>query len=124
MAKSTSPNSITSLSEDWGKDAANGLPFSGQAVQDFIKSQLGSKVGCWCWSTNPDASNFYHLWGFATEADKEAYITAPEDNADLLLVNEALPISTVQGDSYGAYLWTTVSSTNEFIVSGDTLKVS
>ena len=123
MAKSTSPNSIKSLSDDWGKDAANGLPYSGQAVQDFIKAQFGTKIGCWCWSSSPDASNFYHLWGFATEADKEAYITAPEDNADLLLVNEALPISTVQGDSYGAYLWTTVSSTNEFIVSGDTLKV-
>lgn len=100
MSKKTSPNSITSLSEDWANDAANGLPFSGQAVQDFIKSQFGSKVGCWCWSSSPDASNFYHLWGFATEADKTAYLADPEGSAALLLVNEALPISTVQGDSY------------------------
>ncbi len=126
MAKKTSPNSIENLTQSWGNDPANGLPFSGQAVEDFIKSQLGGiskKIGCWCWSSSPDASNFYHLWGFASEADKTAYLADPEGSAALLLVNEALPISTVQGDSYGAYLWTDVSSTNEFVVNGSNLKV-
>ena len=28
----TSPNSITSLDQDWGRDPLNGLPFSGSAV--------------------------------------------------------------------------------------------
>lgn len=39
MAK-VSANEITSLSEDWGLDKRNGLPYSGEAVQKFIKSQL------------------------------------------------------------------------------------
>ena len=124
MAKKTSPNSITSLADNWANDAANGLPFSGQAVQDFIKKQFGSKVGTWCWSPNVDASNFYHIWGFATEADKQAYLADPEGNASLLLANEALPISTVQGDSYGAYLFTDVSASKEFVVMDGVLKVN
>lgn len=35
-----SENSINSLTTDWGKDESNGLPYSGKAVQDFIKSQF------------------------------------------------------------------------------------
>lgn len=33
-----SPNNIPDLSEDWSKDKRNGLPYSGQAVQNFIKN--------------------------------------------------------------------------------------
>lgn len=96
MAKKTSPNSITSLSQDWGKDTANNLPYSGQAVQDFIKKQFKGKVGFVCWSTNIDASNNYHLWGFASEDDCTKYKADPEGNAALLLVDEALPISNAE----------------------------
>ena len=41
MAK-ISINKITSLSEDWGSDSRNGLPYSGQAVQDFIKEGIAT----------------------------------------------------------------------------------
>lgn len=125
MAKKVSDNEIKDMTVDWGKDTTNGnLPFSGQAVQDFIKRQFGTKVGTWRWSPNVDASNFYHLWGFATEDDKQAYLADPEGNASLLLANEALPISTVQGDSYGAYLFTDVSASKEFVVMDGVLKVN
>lgn len=43
MAK-VSPNSIPDLNADWGKDSANGLPYSGKAVQTFIKGELGSRL--------------------------------------------------------------------------------
>ena len=121
MTKKTSPNSITSLAQDWGNDASNNLPYSGQAVQDFIKKQFGSKIGYVCWSTSVDASNNYHLWGFASEDDCTKYKADPEANASLLLVNEALPISTVQGDSYSAYLYCNVSKTADVVVSGSKL---
>lgn len=94
MAK-TSPNDITNWEQRWDNDPANGLPFDGDKVQDFLKSQFGSKVGYWCWSTSVDENNFYHLWGFATEDAKTEYVADPVGNADLLLVNEALPISGV-----------------------------
>lgn len=123
MAKKTSTNSITSLDQDWGNDTANNLPFSGQAVQDFIKKQFNSKVGYWQWSTSVDGSNFYHLWGFATKDDATAYLADPDGNAALLLVNEALPISTVQGDSFGSYLFGDIKTTTDYVVSGTSFTV-
>lgn len=39
MAK-VSTNPITSFEQDWGKDIENGLPYSGEAVQNFIKGEL------------------------------------------------------------------------------------
>ena len=74
-------------------------------------------------SNNVNASNLYHLLGFATREDYTEYVAAPEANAALLLVDEALPISTVQGDSYGAYLFTTFGGSRDIVVSGDTMKV-
>ena len=123
MSKKKSYNDIPSIETSWANDPTNGLPFAGQKVQEFIKKQFNSKVGYWCWSPSVDDSNFYHLWGFATEDNKTEYLADPEGNADLLLVNETLPISTLKGDSYNAYLWTNILSTNEFIVNGDALKV-
>ena len=123
MAKKISPNAIKSLSEDWANDLASGLPFSGQAVQTFIKAQFNAKVGHWCWSTSVDDNNYYHLWGFADLTAKENYLLDPAAHADLLLVDAALPISTLKGVTYGAYLWTSVLSNKEMVVSGETLKV-
>lgn len=39
MAK-ISKNKITNLDQDWGYDDSNGLPFSGNAIQEFIKKYL------------------------------------------------------------------------------------
>lgn len=45
MANKVSDNSITNKHQDWGLDVTNNLPYSGQAVQDYIKRELDSKVG-------------------------------------------------------------------------------
>ncbi len=42
MASKTSPNNIRSLSQSWKYDDASRLPFSGDAVEAFIKSQLST----------------------------------------------------------------------------------
>lgn len=42
MAK-VSTNPITSFEQDWGNDVETGLPYSGKAVQDFIKGELGKR---------------------------------------------------------------------------------
>ena len=74
-------------------------------------------------SNNVDASNLYHLWGFATKEDYSKYISDPVTNNALLLVDEQLPISTVQGDSYSAYLFTTIGGSKDIVVSGDKLTI-
>lgn len=43
MAK-TSPNEIQGFNDDWSKDERNGLPYSGEAVQEFIKKNLRTAV--------------------------------------------------------------------------------
>lgn len=117
---------IPDINTPWQVDEETAYP--GSRVEEFIKKMLTgldtnikTKIGYWCWSSEVDASNFYHLWGFASEDDCTKYKTDPEGNAALLLVNEALPISTVQGDSYSAYLFCNVSKTADVVVSGNKL---
>ena len=100
-------DAIPDINTPWQVDEETAYP--GSRVEEFIKKMLTdldtnvkTKIGYWCWSGSVDASNFYHLWGFASEDDCTKYKADPEGNAALLLVNEALPISTVQGDSYSA----------------------
>lgn len=80
MAKKTSPNKIPDFSADWGRDAMNGLPYSGEAVQDFIKTNLRSKFGCFYY----DQTNSRNLV-FADEASRDAYLADPVANDSLLL---------------------------------------
>jgi hypothetical protein len=44
MAK-ISENMIPDINADWGLDASNNLPYSGEAVQEFIKRTLKQKYG-------------------------------------------------------------------------------
>lgn len=125
--------------EDWGGSAANTtpsasdetnlLPYSGEAVQKFIKDSLqksDKKIGCYKWSNSVDSSNYYHLYGFASEDDYNEWNSGDkEDDAikALLLMDEALPISTVQGDSYAAYLYSKIGSTKNIVVADGKLEV-
>ena len=79
--KKYSPNSITSLKDDWGLDSndAEKRPFSGQSVQDFIKSQFNTKVGYVAYDKQ---SNRYML--FATEDTYNEY-KADETKTELLI---------------------------------------
>jgi len=127
------------FSEDWGgssentvpvaSDETNLLPYSGAAVQSFIKKYLQKhedKIGYFAWSDTIDSTNYYHLWGFADEAAYKEYVAGDkEDEAikSLLLLDEALPISTVQGDSYAAYLYSSIGTTVDIVVADGKLVV-
>lgn len=141
MAKKFRTDQIPSgnFSEDWGGSASNTvpsasdennlLPYSGAAVQKFIKDSLQKsekKVGFYKWSNTVDSSNYYHLYGFADEASYNEWNAGDkEDDAikALLLVDEALPISTVQGDSYAAYLYSKIGSNVNIVVADGKLEV-
>ena len=120
MAKKTSSNNITDWSQRWDYDPANGLPFNGNAVQDFISSNFSKKVGSWSWS---ESDEYYHLLGFATEVDKNKYFKDPKTYSNLLLVDETLPISITK-DEYGAFVWCDIPSTKDLIVNGNSLNIN
>ena len=84
MAK-TSPNNITSLSQDWGRDDQTGLPFSGAAVQQFIKTNLG-EIARACYFDPQEAT----LSWFASQAAYDRYIDNPQDKTEVLF---SVPIS-------------------------------
>lgn len=88
MAKISS-NKIESINEDWGVDKRNGLPYSGQAVQSFIKSTFNAKVG---------ASYFepatMTLLGFRNAEERNEYITS--GNPDLVIDSCPITINGVQ----------------------------
>lgn len=71
MAK-VSENDIQDMSQDWGNDPVNGLPFSGRAVQKFIKDILGTKMGYFHYDTT---TNRYLV--FANEGAKDKYLENP-----------------------------------------------
>ena len=121
---------IDVVREAWNRDSRNGLPYSGKAVREAIQSKLGEleekKIGYFAWSDTIDSSNNYHLWGFKSKEDYEAYKVGDKEDDEikaLLLIDIALPISTVQGDSYAAYLFTTLSATKNIIVSENKLEI-
>lgn len=103
MAK-TSPNSITSMEQSWKYDTENGLPFSGDAVEAFIKKTFGGKVGYTKVVTGSDGTSNV-MAGFATQDDYFAWMELPEEarwgeaGAAYLITSATLP-SIWQGDTY------------------------
>ena len=75
MAKkknNVSYNPIESINEDWGLDARNGFPYSGESVQKFIKESLNGKAGLFYYDTT---NNRYLV--FAGEEARDEYLSDP-----------------------------------------------
>lgn len=87
MAK-ISENMIPDINADWGLDASNNLPYSGEAVQEFIKRTLKQKYGYFHYD---DSNNRYLV--FADEESKNLYLSDPSANASLLLSSFDAPFN-------------------------------
>ena len=72
MAKKVSENNILSITEDWGLDTSNNLPYSGAAVQKFIKDTFDTKIGYFHYDVT---TNRYLV--FANVAKKDEYLENP-----------------------------------------------
>jgi hypothetical protein len=95
MAKRTIIDSaIPSIDTPWddGKNA-----YSGKAVEDFIKSQLSSKIGYAVIPQEKDTDGYYHIWGFASQSAYNDYLTDTVGGASLRLLNVAIPLLEEQG---------------------------
>ena len=79
MAK-ISENMIPDINADWGLDASNNLPYSGEAVQEFIKRTLKQKYGYFHYD---EIGNRYMV--FADKDSYDLYAQDKEANKDLLL---------------------------------------
>ena len=105
------------MSQSWKNDSANNLPFSGDAVEAFIKKTFGEKVGYIRVVTGSDETSNV-MAGFATEDDYLSWMSLSdaqkwgEAGAEYLITYAALP-SIEQADIYtvGLVLRETPSST-------------
>ena len=107
---------IQNLAEAW-------QGHTGTEIEAFIKAQFNGNVGYFRWSSQIDSSNNYHLEGFASADDAALYDSDPETYGSLMLIDAQLPISTVQGDSYGAYLFTNADTTANIVVAERELSI-
>lgn len=113
MAK-FSENRIPDINADWGKDSSNGLPYSGEAVQEFIKETFKSKYGYFHYDEN---NNRYLV--FADEESKDKYLADSEKYSSLLLTAFDAPFNysariEMITKSYNAVLIGTAGNNLEF----------
>ena len=112
MAK-VSKNDIVNMSQDWGYDSSTGLPYSGRAVQKFIKEQFGTKMGYFYYDTS---GNRYLV--FASEESKDEYLANPT-KTELILGSFDAPFNyeaeiNLLSDSYVAVPLGTTGNVIEF----------
>ena len=87
MAKEFSPNPIRPT-DDWSIDTRNNLPYSGQSIQNYIKSSIAQSVG----AAYFDQSNFT-LYFFNNSNDRDLY-AADNTRKDLIVSSTALNLSS------------------------------
>lgn len=113
MAK-ISENLIPDINADWGHDELSGAPYSGEAVQEFIKRTLKQKCGYFHYDEN---NNRYLV--FADEQSKDLYLADTSVNKDLLLASFDAPFNysakiEMLSDTYNAVLIGTVGNNLQF----------
>ena len=104
---------IPSINHSWDIDETRS--YMGTRVEEFLKSELRVKVGYQVIPTSKESDGYFHIWGFYSEEDYEKYIADREANADLLLFDNAIPISTEKGVTYSARLQCSVKSSNPIV---------
>lgn len=108
MGKQFSPNPIRPT-DDWSIDTRNNLPYSGQAVQTYIKEQFNNKAGCFYYDT---ANNRFLV--FADEINRDLYLDDPVEHASLLIATFDAPFN------YSASITLVDTETVNYIQYGST----
>lgn len=122
---------VGKFTEDWGgnknntipaaPDETNLLPYSGEAVQKFIKSYLqdheNNKIGHIPPMTK-DPDGFYHIRAFANKNTYNEWLADPDENQALKLLDVTIPISDEQGVMNIVELTTASNQTNYVSIDG------
>lgn len=131
MAKKFRTDAIPNFNEDWAgsksnsvpsaSDETNLLPYSGGAVQKFIKQYLQDheehKVG-YIPPMSKDKDGYYHIRGFANRSTYNEWLSNPDDNQDLQIIDVTIPISDEQGVMNIVELTTSSNQTNLVSIDG------
>lgn len=100
---------IVNIEEGW-------QDHSGQEVREFLQEELKCKVGYQVIPTSKQDDGFYHVWGFYSKESYDKYLEDKEANKELLLFDNAIPISTDKGVTYSARLVTSANLNSPIVV--------
>lgn len=78
--------------------------YAGKRVEEYIKKLFGTKVGYLYRPQEKGTDNNYHLYGFADEDSFNDWNSDPDNNADLVLTDIALPESGGSGSTAVSYI--------------------
>lgn len=102
---------------DWGGDDSTGnLPVSGGRLQKWLKDELNVRVGYTVRSTEKEEDGLYHVRGFATEEDYNAWLGDKEQEADRVVTHFTIPDMS---STTASYVLNLVSGAGNYIVSTD-----
>lgn len=114
MSKKVSYNDIKDSTVDWGLDEANGLPYSGQSVQKFIRKHTqmavdnkSDKIEAIAW----DASTMSHLL-FSSVANYEEWL----ESGDNLLAKQIVPFQ-IAGKQYNMTVINVLGNNNLYFTT-------
>ena len=106
MSRKASHNSIRSADESWSLDTRNGLPYSGESVQRYVRSALkdgDNKYGASLFDSNTSTMLY-----FRNVVDKEEYII---DTSRTDLIIDAEPIN-LTSNTYRVFIQNSLPSYN------------
>ena len=87
---------IQNLQIPWS-DAEAGTCYDVEDIESLLKGQISSKIGHVVIPQQKDTDGYYHIWGFTDHAAYTDYMTDPDANASLRLLNVAIPLLEEQG---------------------------
>ena len=105
---------IPSIETAWDIDETHS--YKGTRVEEFIKDELRGKVGYQVIPSAKQDDGFYHVWGFYSKESYDKYMEDKQANADLLLFDNTIPISTDKGATYSARLYTSAKLNSPAVV--------
>lgn len=134
MAKKFRTDDISGFDEDWNGSSSNtpptasdesvDLPYSGRAIQKFVREKLKlhetKKIGFIAPMTGK-IDGYYHIRGFASRDDYNLYLGDPDLNQDLMLCDITIPISDEQGVMNIVELTTASNQNNLVSIDGNVI---
>lgn len=110
--------------KEWGVNRGEVERFIKEYLENHDKT-LARRIGYMRPSSTTDANTFYHIEGFASDADAAAYDGDPVGNAKLLIMDMTFPVPTVKSDSYTASLTGDKATSPNYVVkSGSDFEVN
>lgn len=99
-----------------GDESTGGVPVAGGRIQEWIKNETQSKVGYLVRGQNKEEDGYFHVRGFANEADYMEWAADREGRSDLVVAEFSIPDMS---STTASYVLSLVNRSASYVVSTD-----